>query len=151
VRRGLKIIQEAKAIDLEVYMVHVEDFFNKYFLKNPNKREKFTRNVYLVTEDFDVVNEALNNYPGYNFIRDQTSILEASLQLNQKISHKWKSLIGLIDLFILSKCDFIVATHSSNFGRLVYEFMHANDPDPFVKFKSVDKDYYIHGYESLFL
>ena len=77
--------------------------------------------------------------------------MKASLQTKQKNEYKWKSLIGLIDLFILSKCDFTIATHSSNFGRLVYEFMHVNETDPFIRFKSVDKEYYIHGYKSLLL
>jgi hypothetical protein len=58
VRRGLKIIKEAKAIDLKTYMIYVRDFFDKYFLKHP-ERKKITKNVYLVTEDLDVLKEAL--------------------------------------------------------------------------------------------
>jgi hypothetical protein len=59
VRRGLKIIQEAKAIDLETYMMYVEDFFDKYMLKHPDKIGKIRKNVYLVTEDLGVLDEAL--------------------------------------------------------------------------------------------
>ncbi len=55
---------------------------------------------------------------------------------------------GLNDLFVLSKCDYVVATHSSNFGRLVYELMHIIEPNPFYKFKSLDLNYFIHGYKS---
>ena len=87
-------------------------------------------------------------YPEYNFIYDKSQIIKASKQLIQKKLYDWDSSIGLIDLFILSKCDFVVATHSSNFGRLVYEFMHIEDPDPFHKFKSVDRAYFIHGYKT---
>ena len=61
VRRGLKTIEEAKAIDLEVYMAHVEDFYKKYFIKNPGKIG-IKKNVYLVTEDVGVLEEALRKY-----------------------------------------------------------------------------------------
>jgi hypothetical protein len=40
-------------------MRHVEDFYKKYFLKNPSKIGKIRKNVYLVTEDLDVLDEAL--------------------------------------------------------------------------------------------
>jgi len=62
VRRGLKIIQEAKAIDLEAYMLYVEDFYDKYMLKNPDKIGKVRKNVYLVTEDLGVLDEALKKF-----------------------------------------------------------------------------------------
>ncbi len=61
-RRGLKTIEEAKAIDLEVYMAHVEDFYKKYFIKNPGKLGTIKKNVYLVTEDVGVLDEALRKY-----------------------------------------------------------------------------------------
>jgi hypothetical protein len=31
VKRGLKILKEAKAVSLETYMVYVSDFYEKYF------------------------------------------------------------------------------------------------------------------------
>ena len=92
-----------------------------------------------------------HRFTDYNFFYNRDTIVKASRQLSQKFDHKWESLIGLLDLFILSRCDFTIATHSSNFGRLVYEFMHVNDPDPFIRFKSMDKDYFIHGYKSILL
>jgi hypothetical protein len=62
VRRGLKIIEEAKAIDLDTYMIYVEDFFVKYFLKYPGKIGKISKSVYLVTEDLGVLEEALKKF-----------------------------------------------------------------------------------------
>ena len=76
-------------------------------------------------------------------------MIKASEQFEQQASYKWESLIGLIDLFILAKCNYVIATHSSNFGRLVYEYMHIDDPNPFNKFKSVDKTYFIYGYPNI--
>ena len=72
--------------------------------------------------------------------------MQASKQLKEKASHKWESLIGFLDLFIFAKCDFVVATFSSNFGRLIYEFMHVGQPNPFNRFKSLDQSYSILGY-----
>jgi len=88
------------------------------------------------------------SYSEYRFIYNETSIKRASEQLVQKEAHNWESLIGFLDLFILAKCDFVAATFSSNFGRLVYEFMHIDDPNPFNRFKSLDLDYVLHGYNS---
>jgi hypothetical protein len=63
VRRGLKILKEAKAVSLETYMVYVNDFYEKYFLKHPKVSIKnFTKNIYLVTEDLDILKEALTKY-----------------------------------------------------------------------------------------
>ena len=86
--------------------------------------------------------------PEYHFIYDKEAINKSSRQLTEKEAFKWESLMGLRDLFVLSMCDYVVATHSSNFGRLVYEFMHKDEPNPFYKFKSLDSSYHIHGYKS---
>ena len=59
-------------------------------------------------------------------------------------------MIGIIDLLILIRADLVVATHSSNFGRLIFEYMHADDPDPYFKFVSLDRSYHIHGFSKLF-
>ena len=62
VRRGVKILWEAKAVSLVNYMRYVTDFYDKYFFNNPDKIGKVNRTVYLVTEDLDVLNEALTRY-----------------------------------------------------------------------------------------
>ena len=40
-------------------MLYVKDFYDKYFLKNRHDNGKVVKNVYLVTEDIDVLDEAL--------------------------------------------------------------------------------------------
>ena len=57
-------------------------------------------------------------------------------------------MIDLLDLFIFSKCDLVIATYSSNFGRLIFEVMHIDDPNPFNRYKSLDSEYFIHGYQN---
>ena len=49
-------------------MTYVKDFYDKYFLKNPEKIGKVNRTVYLVTEDLEVLKEALKKYNvDYNY------------------------------------------------------------------------------------
>ena len=57
VRRGLKIIGEAKAYGLDQYMIYVKDFYDKYFIKNPSRVGKIKRSVYLVTEEPKILDE----------------------------------------------------------------------------------------------
>ena len=49
-------------------------------------------------------------------------------------------------MLILKRANLALATHSSNFGRLVFELMHIDDSDPFHKFISLDKNYFLHGF-----
>ena len=88
------------------------------------------------------------SYRGFEFIYNKNSILKASEQTSQKKDYKWESLLGLLDLFIFTKCDLVIGTFSSNFGRLVYELMHIDDPNPFNRFKSIDSEYFIYGYSN---
>ena len=74
----------------------------------------------------------------------------ADEQLVNKRNFSWDPLIGIIDLLILKRADLVLATHSSNFARLLFECMHADDPDPYYKFISLDSYYYIYGYGDLF-
>ena len=76
------------------------------------------------------------------------TILKESEQTLQKQAYKWDSLLGLLDMFIFTKCDLVIGTFSSNFGRLVYEVMHIDDPNPFNRFKSLDTEYFIYGYSN---
>ena len=57
VRRGLKIIGEAKAYGLDQYLVYVKDFYDKYFIKNPSQLGKILKSVYLVTEEPKILDE----------------------------------------------------------------------------------------------
>ena len=56
-RRGLKILEEAKSITFDTYMLYVKDYYDKYFIKFPQSIGLVKRNVYLVTEDLSVLDE----------------------------------------------------------------------------------------------
>ena len=59
VRRGLKVIRGDEAADYSIdqYMVYVKDFYDKYFIKNPNKLSRVKRRVFLVTEEPNVLDK----------------------------------------------------------------------------------------------
>lgn len=95
------------------------------------------------------------SFNDYKFIYNKEKILQLNaneqpefMDAVKKKSYKWESLIGFLDLFVFSQCDFVASTFSSNFGRMIYEMMHVNDTNPFLRFKSLDKAYFIHGYTS---
>ena len=58
-RRGLKVLEEAKPVSLEAYMVHVRDFYDKYFIKFPHNKGKIDKVVYLATDDASVLDELI--------------------------------------------------------------------------------------------
>ena len=41
------MIDEAKAIHIESYMIFVKDFHEKYFIKHPQNKGKMKKKVYL--------------------------------------------------------------------------------------------------------
>ena len=49
-------------------MIYVKDFYDKYFLKYPQNIGKIDKNIYLITEDLDVLEEALKKLKDYIFI-----------------------------------------------------------------------------------
>ena len=51
------MIDEAKSIHFERYMIFVRDFYEKYFIKHPQNKGKVKKKVYLVTEDLTVLDE----------------------------------------------------------------------------------------------
>ena len=85
-------------------------------------------------------------YSDFRFVFNEKFIQKASKQLFDKRKYQYNVLIGVLDMLILARADLVIGTHSSNFGRLVFELMHIDDSDPFYKFISLDNDYYLHGF-----
>ena len=80
----------------------------------------------------------------------ESAILKADEQLKNRTNFAWDPLVGIIDLLILKRASLVIATHSSNFARLLFEYMHADDPDPYYRFISLDSHYFVYGYGDLF-
>ena len=90
------------------------------------------------------------SFTEFRFVFKESAVLKADEQLLNKKNYSWDPLIGIIDLLILKRADLIIGTHSSNFARLLFEFMHVDDPDPYYKFISLDSYYFVYGYGDLF-
>ncbi|XP_012939134.1 alpha-(1,6)-fucosyltransferase [Aplysia californica] len=138
VRRTDKINLEAAFHHLDEYMVHVKEYYDQL-----DRRHNGTqRRVYLATDDSGVLEEAKKKYPSYKFISD--NLISKSASLGTRYSDN--SLRGIIiDIYLLSRCDFLVCTFSSQVCRVAYEIMQTLHGDASEKFRSLDDVFYYGG------
>ncbi|KAG4070622.1 hypothetical protein HA402_013542 [Bradysia odoriphaga] len=138
VRRTDKVGTEASLHSIEEYMTWVEDYFNKLELSQSVDR----RRVFLASDDPKVIEEARKKYPKYDIIGDPDVARMAAVSTRYTDS----SLNGIImDIHLLSLCDYLVCTFSSQVCRVAYEIMQAMYPDASDRFKSLDDIYYYGG------
>ncbi|XP_053382375.1 alpha-(1,6)-fucosyltransferase-like isoform X2 [Mercenaria mercenaria] len=138
IRRTDKIGQEAQMHLIEEYMTHVKEWYDVYEKKDPGVR----RRVYIASDDPKVFAEAVEKYPQYIFISDKNASISAAL----KTRHSEESLRGIIlDIHMLSLCDYLVCTFSSQVCRAAYELMQTRHGDASQWFKSLDDLYYFGG------
>ncbi|XP_077974253.1 alpha-(1,6)-fucosyltransferase-like [Styela clava] len=128
IRRGDKLIREAKKHEVEEYMFFIENWFDEQNIKQ--------RTVYVTTDDDKVYQELTTKYPSYNFLTTPTDTMQRGLNALQGI---------VTDVYLLSLCDFVACTGSSNICRLVYELLTFNHHDASTRWQSVDDMYYFHG------
>ncbi|KXJ29841.1 alpha-(1,6)-fucosyltransferase [Exaiptasia diaphana] len=138
VRRTDKINTEAAFHSIEEYMYWV-----KLYYERRSKVEKIdTKRVFLATDDPSVLPEAKEKYPDYEFVSDVG--ISKSAGLGSRYTDT--SLHGVIfDIQMLSECDFLVCTFSSQVCRLGYEIMQSKHPDASKYFQSLDDIYYFGG------
>jgi len=136
VRRTDKTLNEAKAVDIDQYMLHVEKWYRDYQFKlnaNGTTNVKITKRVFLATDEKSIISELEENYPEYEFITDENYQRHSDSGLEQIVS----------DIEILSQSDYVICTASSNICRMVYELMQtSNEADSSSKFQSLDEAYY---------
>lgn len=139
VRRTDKLTaHEAGYHKVTEYMTYVEEWFEMYEQKHPGVERK----VYLATDDTSVLTEAQQGFPNYTFLSDTN--ISRSAGLNTRYSET--SVIGVMtDIHILSLCDYLVCTFSSQVCRAAYELMQPIRGDASGWFKSLDDIYYYGG------
>ena len=136
VRRTDKVGTEAAYHDIDEYMVKVEQYFDELETKPDVKR------VFLASDDPKVITTARNRYPNYEIIGDPEIAETASVAKRYSDS----SLQGIIiDIHLLSECDYLVCTFSSQVCRVAYELMQTYHPDAYNRFTSLDDIYYYGG------
>ncbi|XP_052770468.1 alpha-(1,6)-fucosyltransferase-like isoform X2 [Mya arenaria] len=137
VRRTDKIGTEAKFHALEEYMNHVADWYSAYEAVNG----RVERKVYLAADSVKVLDEAEQKYPEFVFLFNKT-ITQYSTDEKTRTSTKM-ALYGIVqDTVLLSRCDYLVCTMSSNVCRLAYELMHVHHGDAFNRVVSLDVDWF---------
>ncbi|XP_059046636.1 alpha-(1,6)-fucosyltransferase [Achroia grisella] len=138
IRRTDKVGTEAAFHHIHEYMAHVKDYYDQLELT----RTVDVRRVYLATDDPNVLEDARNKYPSYQFLGDESVAKTAATHRR----YTPVSLAGLLlDLHMLAMCDYIVCTFSSQVGRVAYEMMQTNRVDASNSFFSLDDIYYFGG------
>lgn len=140
IRRTDKLQQEASYHSAQEYMTQVEEWYQRRETISGRKEQ---RTVYLATDDKSALTEARNLYPNYRFVSDN-DVSRTAGELSSRYSEK--GLFGVVlDVFMLSKCDFIVCTLSSQVCRLAYELMQVHHTDASRLVYSLDDVYYFGG------
>lgn len=135
VRRTDKI-PEATYHPLEQYMEKVEEIFD--LLELTQKIDK--RRIFLASEVPEVFEEARQKFPQYEIISNTEA---TKVAYDVKTRYAFGSLMGMIsDLHMMSYCDFMVCTLSSNICRIVLETMQTIHPDASHLIRTVDSLYF---------
>ena len=78
----------------------------------------------------------------YTFVYNEEGSKLSTLQRRYKVE---SFQTALLDIFLLSQCDYLVCTFSSNVCRMAYELMQVRYVDASWRFKSLDDMFYFHG------
>ncbi|XP_022245998.1 alpha-(1,6)-fucosyltransferase-like [Limulus polyphemus] len=139
VRRTDKLWSEGAFHKVEEYMEHVKTYYKQLELKQPIEK----RQVYIATDDPNLLEECWNKFPGYTFIGEPDTAKVAAV-IDTRYSPE--ALKGVVeDIYMLSKTDLLICTFSSQLGRLAYEIMQTNHPDASSNFRSLDDIFYFGG------
>ncbi|CAK8682848.1 unnamed protein product [Clavelina lepadiformis] len=135
VRRTDKLVEEARKCEIEEYMEHVIDWYDRHVGSVEGGR------VYVASDDLaSVIPEARSKYPRFTFLyhaEDKKPLKDMTQTVKGRETEE--ELVSLVcDLMILSRSDYFIGTYSSNIGRLVVQLMHSVDDATF-KTRSVDQ------------
>lgn len=117
VRRTDKVGTEAAFHGVDEYMLAVQEYYQQLELKETVEK----RRIYLASDDAKVIAEAKSKYPSYEILGDPTISKTAAISTRYSDS----SLLGIInDIHMLSMCDFLVCTFSSQVRCDIIKFKH---------------------------
>lgn len=125
---------EAPFRDLKEYMEHVD----KWFESVPDTG---VRRVYLATDEKAVLEEALRDYPHYQWLYHENGNQVGGFvkvpAAGKDIRTSWEGTLGLFsDWAFLSSVDFLVGTSSSQVTRMAYELMNFKRVDASIQIGS---------------
>ncbi|XP_039260479.2 alpha-(1,6)-fucosyltransferase-like [Styela clava] len=144
IRRTDKVGSEAAFHSVAEYMTHVVDWYEKINMKRQRQQKPPLDNklVYVASDDTNVLEEARRLYPDFKFLGDT----EISKNAGTSLRYSKTGLVGVLtDIILLSKCDYIVGTFSSQVSRVAYELMQTLHPDAASYAHSLDDVFYFGG------
>lgn len=148
VRRTDKIGTEAKFHSIDEYMSFVDDFYNRLDLRNERNsiNNKTLRRVYLATDEPEVWKTEITSY------QEKSHVFIGDIKLSESADPSKRSGFEslhnvVVDLLLLSECDYIVCTFSSQICRLAFELMQTriSEDDKSLSAYSLDDIYYFGG------
>ena len=140
IRRTDKII-ESKFIEMELYMKKIDEYFNKL----EKRHITIQRRVFVMTDVPYLLYQLIYKYTKYHFIYPPLHQLSAGTYTTRYSANHLKYFLR--DITLLSECDYLVITMSSNVGRLAYELHEVTYSQSKSRhFTSLDIDYNIFGH-----
>ncbi|RCN52096.1 hypothetical protein ANCCAN_01884 [Ancylostoma caninum] len=139
VRRTDKVGTEANYHSVDEYMQWTEIWFK---IQQKKQGRNVTRRIFVATDDPTVVPEIKQKYTNYEVYGDVKTANTAQLESRYTDS----SLFGVVrDIRLLSLCDYLVCTFSSQVCRMGFELMQVQQGDAGERFHSLDDLYYYGG------
>lgn len=151
VRRTDKVGSEAAFHPLSEYMKLVQDYYGSLQLERSRtgKKEAIEKLVYLATDDPGIWTKEVPEWEerGFSFLGDAEVANSAGIG-TRYAADSLRNVI--LDIWLLSQCDHLVCTFSSQVCRVAYELMqtrslNGTSPDWSQAFNSLDDIYYFGG------
>ncbi|CAM1304718.1 FUT8 (predicted) [Pycnogonum litorale] len=140
VRRTDKVA-EANPTPLHVYFEKIDEFYTVR-----NMTDDRDRVVFLATDEVMVWKDIIELFPSYKIFGDINNSLMSNIYRTKHTLASGRQLIA--DMLVISKCDYIVCTLSSNICRLIYEIVMSSGidvPDMSKHLASVNGEWHYHG------
>uniref|UniRef100_A0A0N4WCV6 GT23 domain-containing protein n=1 Tax=Haemonchus placei TaxID=6290 RepID=A0A0N4WCV6_HAEPC len=139
IRRTDKVGTEAAFHSVEEYMLWAERWFK---IEESKQGRNVSRRVFVATDDPSVFREIKQKFPSYEVYGDEQTANTAQLESRYTDS----SLYGVVrDIRLLSHCNYLVCTFSSQVCRMGFELMQVQQGDAGERFHSLDDIYYFGG------
>ncbi len=114
-RRGDKLGNGAHPHNTTEFMFHVKNFYDKLKLKGYSGEQR----VFVATDDEQVLPAFKKKYSNFKFFDSKCFPFKKTYNEKEKLTPD-NLLLTMVDIYILSKCDFLVCTMSSNVRNIQF-------------------------------
>ncbi len=114
-RRGDKIGKESVPHNTTEFMFHIKNFYDQMKLKGYSGEQT----VFVATDDMKVLPAFRKKYPNFKFVDNKCFPFNKTY--NEEERYTVNNLLHtMVDTHLLSKCDFLVCTMSSNVRNIQF-------------------------------